>query len=157
MQTFLPFPDFYASAECLDRLRLGKQRVEAMQILRTITDQSPAWRHHPAVAMWRGHPQALASYGYAICEVWRARGYFDTALDWFDAWLCEHGEPWHDGMLPPWLGSPAFHASHRSALLRKAPAHYGPLGWTEPPDLPYVWPVAPSPKITKAIDFSAVS
>ena len=33
------------------------------------------------------------------------------------------------------------HASHRSNLLRKEPAHYTQFGWTEPPDLPYVWPV----------------
>ena len=33
------------------------------------------------------------------------------------------------------------HASHRSNLLRKDPEHYMQFGWTEPPDLPYVWPV----------------
>ena len=33
MQTFLPFPDFQQSAAVLDRVRLGKQRVEALQIL----------------------------------------------------------------------------------------------------------------------------
>ncbi|HET9348893.1 MAG TPA: pyrimidine dimer DNA glycosylase/endonuclease V, partial [Arthrobacter sp.] len=31
MQTFLPFPDFQQSAAALDRARLGKQRVEALQ------------------------------------------------------------------------------------------------------------------------------
>lgn len=140
MQTFLPYPDFHASAECLDRQRLGKQRVEAMQILRTITGQSDGWRNHPAIRMWHGHAQALASYGFTVCEVWRTRGYFDTAIDFFDDWLCQHGVAWHDGLLPPWLGSPAFHASHRSNLLRKLPAHYSAFGWTEPHDLPYVWP-----------------
>ena len=33
MQTFLPYPDFVKSAQCLDYRRLGKQRVEAKQIL----------------------------------------------------------------------------------------------------------------------------
>lgn len=33
------------------------------------------------------------------------------------------------------------HASHRSNLLRKEPEHYTQFGWTEPPDLAYVWPV----------------
>lgn len=33
------------------------------------------------------------------------------------------------------------HASHRSNLLRKEPEYYTQFGWTEPPDLPYVWPV----------------
>lgn len=34
MNTFLPSPDFKRSAEILDDKRLGKQRVEAMQILK---------------------------------------------------------------------------------------------------------------------------
>ena len=140
MQTFLPDPDFYASAAMLDRLRLGKQRVEAMQILRTITGQSEGWRSHPAVRMWQGYPQALASYGIAICDEWRERGYFDTAGDWFSEWLDEHGTAWSPDLLPPWLGTPAFHASHRSNLLRKLPSHYAQFGWPEPPNLPYVWP-----------------
>lgn len=33
MQTFLPYPEFIKSAQCLDNKRLGKQRVEAKQIL----------------------------------------------------------------------------------------------------------------------------
>jgi hypothetical protein len=33
MQTFLPYPDFQTSAKILDNKRLGKQRVEAKQIL----------------------------------------------------------------------------------------------------------------------------
>ena len=36
MQTFLPFPDFKMSAQVLDYKRLGKQRVEALQILKTL-------------------------------------------------------------------------------------------------------------------------
>lgn len=140
MQTFLPYPDFYASAACLDRLRLGKQRIEAMQILRTLSGQSDGWTNHPATLMWRGHLQALASYGIAICDEWRSRGYFDTAGDWFSNWLDTHGTEWTDTMLPAWFGSPPFHASHRSNLLRKHPEHYTQFNWVEPPTLPYVWP-----------------
>ena len=36
MQTFLPYEDFRASARVLDRQRLGKQRVEAKQILQAL-------------------------------------------------------------------------------------------------------------------------
>ena len=36
MQTFLPYPDFAASAAALDDRRLGKQRVEALQVLRAL-------------------------------------------------------------------------------------------------------------------------
>ena len=37
MQTFLPHPDFAATARVLDKRRLGKQRVEAIQVLRGLT------------------------------------------------------------------------------------------------------------------------
>ena len=37
MQTFLPYADFIASAEVLDQKRLGKQRVETIQVLRGLT------------------------------------------------------------------------------------------------------------------------
>jgi hypothetical protein len=48
--------------------------------------------------------------------------------------------------LPPWLGDPALHLSHRSALLRKDPGFYGPLFPGDPDDLPYVWPVSDRPR-----------
>ena len=37
MQTFTPYSDFQASARALDNKRLGKQRVEVIQIVRAIT------------------------------------------------------------------------------------------------------------------------
>lgn len=40
MQTFLPYPSFIKSAQCLDNKRLGKQRVEAYQILQILTKQA---------------------------------------------------------------------------------------------------------------------
>jgi hypothetical protein len=42
---------------------------------------------------------------------------------------------------PAWLGDPALHRSHQSALLRKDPEFYGPRFPEVPNDLPYVWPV----------------
>lgn len=68
-----------------------------------------------------------------------SRGYKDTCFEKISALL--HYIPFGHHYLPPWLGDPAFHASHRSNLLRKDPVHYGQFGWTEGPDLPYVWPV----------------
>ena len=61
MQTFLPYPDIEKSLECLDRLRLGKQRVEAYQILNILLNRTKTkeWRNHPAVKMWEGHTNAL--------------------------------------------------------------------------------------------------
>lgn len=136
MQTFLPYPDFHASADCLDYKRLGKQRVEAWQILCAINDPAYGWQNHPAVRMWRGYSKALSWYGSIVCQEWIRRGYNDTMLPRFER-LVERGS----GLtLPPWLGNEPFHASHRGNLLRKDIKHYGRFAWVEPHDLPYVWP-----------------
>ena len=36
MQTFLPYKNFYECAKVLDQKRLGKQRVEVLQLLNSI-------------------------------------------------------------------------------------------------------------------------
>lgn len=137
MQTFLPYPDFEASAKCLDRLRLGKQRVEVLQLLRALRGTSRGWANHPAARMWRGHERALARYGVLVCIEWLGRGYRDSCGPKILAeWAC-----WPETGNPPWLGREDFHRAHRSNLKRKDPAHYGPLWSDEPPDLSYVWPV----------------
>lgn len=56
MQAFLPFPGFADSARALDARRLGKQRVETIQVLRGLTVPGYGWRHHPAAAMWAAPP-----------------------------------------------------------------------------------------------------
>jgi len=150
MQTFLPYPDFEASARTLDARRLGKQRVEALQILNALTAPGHGWQHHPAVLLWRGHEEALVRYCLEVCAVWCELGYRDTcATKVTDAARQRLGirrirtqaELARDGDLPPWLGDEALHRSHRSSLLRKDPDHYGPQLGDEPDDLEYVWPV----------------
>ncbi|WP_370947972.1 MSMEG_6728 family protein [Amycolatopsis sp. cg5] len=74
MQTFLPYPGFRETAAVLDQRRLGKQRVEAIQVLRALTVPGYGWRHHPAAAMWAGYEEALVRYGLDICEIWCATG-----------------------------------------------------------------------------------
>ena len=61
MQTFLPYADFVKTAKCLDYRRLGKQRVEAFQILNILEGKTTkaGWKHHPAVLMWEGYENAL--------------------------------------------------------------------------------------------------
>jgi hypothetical protein len=137
VQTFLPYPDFAESARVLDDVRLGKQRVEAYQIVRTLAGITQGWRHHPAVKMWRGYEDALVDYGVAMCAEWTSRGRADTV----HGKLLEHRSR-RKAVLPPWFGDAALHASHRSNLLRKDPEWYRRWGWAEPPDLPYVWPVS---------------
>jgi hypothetical protein len=86
--------------------------------------------------MWQGFETALAAYGGAICREWIDRGYRDSLLPFFE----EYAPTSLGFLLPEWMGDPAFHASHRSNLIRKDPIWYGQFGWTEPDDLPYVWP-----------------
>jgi len=134
MQTFLPYPSFEQSVAVLDNRRLGKQRVEAMQLVRAIADGG-AWSRHPAAIMWQEHTEALMLY-HDVCIIeWTQRGFRNTMR------MFNPG-PLRLRDFPDWLGLPALHASHRSNLLRKDSSHYGQFGWTEPHDLPYVWPRA---------------
>jgi hypothetical protein len=150
VQTFLPDPDFATSAGLLDTKRLGKQRVEAMQILRALTRVEYGWKHHPAVLMWAGYEEALVAYALAVCEEWIARGHADTVAVTIMDDLREgtgltsvrtQAELALAGDLPPWLGDAGLHRSHRSALVRKEPDHYRQHFADEPDDLEYVWPV----------------
>jgi len=132
MQTFLPYPSMGKSVRSLDYRRLGKQRVEAFQILNALGGKSKGWTNHPATRMWRGYEAALGWYKDLCIEEWIRRGYKNTMKM----------EESHGGLvMPEWLGREDIHASHRSNLLRKDPDFYGVLGWDEPHDLEYVWPV----------------
>jgi hypothetical protein len=150
MQTFLPYPDFAESAAVLDSKRLGKQRVEALQVLRALTRESYGWKSHPAVLMWAGYEEALVTYALAMCHEWRRRGHRDTVATTIVEDLrtgCGIDQVRDQdglraaGRLPPWLGDEELHRSHRSALVRKDPGHYRALFADVPDDLPYVWPV----------------
>ena len=136
MQTFLPYADFIKSASCLDTKRLGKQRVETLQLLKALNGDSKGWAKHPASIMWRGYEKALILYGVAICNEWKFRGYKDTCSEKILSY-CREGFSFE---LPFWFGKENFHASHRSNLLRKDFKYYSAFGWTEPLDLPYIWP-----------------
>jgi hypothetical protein len=149
VQTFLPYADFARSALALDHKRLGKQRVETIQVVRALTRPDYGWGNHPAVLMWKGHEEALGRYGLACCEAWTELGFGDTCAATIVADLGAAGVPSprsqeelaEAGALPAWLGDEALHLSHRSALVRKDPEHYRALFPDVPDDLPYVWPV----------------
>ena len=132
VNTFLPYPDFKKSAKALDYRRLGKQRVEAWQVLNALRGQTKGWVNHPITKMWRGHERALCEYGIAICDEWIKRGYKDTMRERF---IAIHSELPDTG-LPLWLGDKAVHRSHKSNLKRKDSDHYK---FEVPNDLPYIW------------------
>ena len=139
MQTFLPYEKFDNSARVLDYRRLGKQRVEAKQILDVLERRKAirkgdknvkkGWLNHPAVLMWEGYEEALMLYSNAIIDEWLFRGYNNN----LERYLVPK-----EIVKPPWLGDLNFHASHRSNLLRKDSVYYSQFGWTEPHNLPYI-------------------
>jgi hypothetical protein len=128
MQTFLPYPDFAQSARVLDTKRLGKQRVEAYQLVRG------QWHNHPASKMWRNYKDSLIRYMNTMITEWTSRGYKNTMII-----LPESGgpDPW-------WLGWEPFHYAHRCNLARKSEV-YLKLWPDVDITIPYVWPAATSP------------
>jgi hypothetical protein len=138
MQTFMPYADYRETAWILDRQRLGKQRVEAYQILLALTGKPSRWINHPATKMWAGYEIELCNYAMTMCSEWINRGYKDTLFPRFDAF---RSSGWRDNGRPEWVVNDDLLISHRSNLVRKMPEHYGPIWPTVPNDLPYVWPV----------------
>ena len=165
MQTFVPFQDTYQTARVLDQKRLGKQRVETLQIflgvLRINLDGSPklgrTWGDHTVGKMWKDNLHGLLIYQDIIVSEWRERGFKDTC--WVKSKVAMHRsgvldpdiDPESTDMLPKWVrdeyempvwwGREDVHSSHRAALLFKAPEFYEQYGWTEEPVYNYVWPV----------------
>ncbi len=145
MQTFLPYPDFVSCAGVLDSRRLGKQRVEALQILRALELPEYGWSNHPAVRMWRGRTPALVVYALSCVHAWGRRGFADSTAAQITEFApsAEHmtqPDLAAAGMLPSWLGDQRLHRSHRSKLLAKDPQRYGSLFTDVPADLDYFWP-----------------
>lgn len=132
MQTFVPYSNDYLTAQCLDNKRLLKQIVECLQISKALCDPSYGWQNHPAVKMWRGYGGRLAIYTDAMQReyVLRYKKRVNVSLPEMTDKDCD----------PPWWNGP-IHASHRSNLLRKLPAHYSQFRWKDDPNEPYVWPV----------------
>jgi len=142
MQTFLPYRDPKSSAKVLDNKRLGKQRVETVQILNTLLNPTgkAGWKNHPAVLMWAGYESYLVKiYLTSMIGEWKYRGYRNIKiLEHYDRLINIVGDTYP--IKPPWINQ-AFCDSHKSNLIRKKPDYYGPI-WPDIPDnLDYIWPV----------------
>jgi hypothetical protein len=138
MQTFLPHKCFAKSAASLDNRRLGKQRVECLQILNALHNPEYGWQNHPATKMWRHDKASLIHYGITICDEWIRRGFKDTCRAKIKSFMLISGIT--RKTIPRWI-SDDLCASHQSNLVRKFPEHYAQLFPNVPNDLPYVWPV----------------
>lgn len=130
MQTFLPYQCFTKSAQVLDSKRLGKQRVEAMQIVNALEGRSRGWVNHPCTRMWDGYIDALKLYHNTMIEEWVHRGYTNTMI------LYDVNNP----VMPYWLGWEHLHRSHRESLLFKDYTFYIQYHWTEEPRKGIYWP-----------------
>lgn len=140
MQTFVPHDSFTESARILDMRRLGKQRVETLQIIQALIPvtgrKNHGWRNHPATKMWQDNISGLAAYGVAVCDEWISRGYKDTCREKIIAHIQPDPED-----LPVWWGDMRVHDSHKSNLLRKDFVFYSQYRWSVPNDAPYYWPI----------------
>jgi len=141
MQTFLPYADFKKTFETLDYKRLGKQRVEAKQLLDILCKRNveSKWFYHPITKMWSGYQNALKLYHNLCLTEWINRGYknnmeyelIDNKIrpESVDDWI----------RYPHWFGNDLFHSSHRANLLRKDKEFYSTYNWKEDSNDPYAW------------------
>ncbi|WP_342765423.1 pyrimidine dimer DNA glycosylase/endonuclease V [Vulcanisaeta sp. JCM 14467] len=86
---YKPYINHGRSAEFLDNLRLGKQRVETKQVILAILrklgilrDGKTGWLNHPIVLMYfnNGRPYLddLIKYFYAVVDEWVRRGFVNN-------------------------------------------------------------------------------
>ena len=138
VNTFMPHPDFEQIAQVLDNKRLGKQRVEAMQILNVLEDPTrKAWRNHPAAVQWRGYTEHLKLYINTMIDEWIKRG-FKNSMKKYEvanaaALLAR---------LPWFVTCKAVNLSHQASLIRKLPEHYGKFFFDVPEEFSkysYIW------------------
>ena len=144
MMTFRPYADHEQSARVLDDKRLGKQRLEAYQIMGAmmapLTGEVGGWTNHPVVQMWGGRPNPyidhacgelhlrdLLEYYYAIRNEWRRRGFkhqmeykvlpfvFMASHTLNLPVIAKHPLPWEKPQ----------EARHKLILYRKDPEFYG--------------------------------
>lgn len=142
MQTFITSFDISKTAQNLDNKRLGKQRVEAIQIARSLLGISNGWLNHPAVKMWKGYEAYLVKvYLRTIMDEWINRGYKNDKCEKHWQELMQRKEIKDQyPIMPNWI-TIDFCKSHQSNLIRKLPGYYGNLFPNIPDNLPYIWPI----------------
>lgn len=144
-QTFITDHDMRQSAQNLDDKRLGKQRVEAIQIGYCLLIAENNWKNHPAVKMWNGwEPFLVYQYLRDTMLEWDKRGFQNLkCLDHFSKLDLAVRVRYGRNCIvekPTWI-TDAFILSHKSNLIRKNPKFYRPVFGNDIPDnLPYIWP-----------------
>lgn len=125
MITFITHFPFSETAKRLDYRRLGKQRLEAKQIINLLWEvkytqknyhdlariKSLHYLNHPSVKMWYHYELALIEYYNCIVKEWIARGYKNT-MPIYDL-------TGYEIEYPKWLFETQLQISHRQMLLYK--------------------------------------
>jgi len=97
MQTFLPYENFEESARALDDRRLGKQRVEAKQIIDIIREKRRRQNDHANACAWNPktptwevwkESHTIGWENHPAVRMWEPNGH-DAWSDW---WLAKYGE-----------------------------------------------------------------
>jgi hypothetical protein len=137
VNTFIPLPTFDECAKVLDNRRLGKQRVEAKQILNLLTNETKtnAWRNHPVTRMWENYVPALKLYYNTIVKEWIRRGFVNNM-------------PLYElkgKIVIPWFATnTSINYSYQANLIRKDADYYKPKFHPGPPKkwilYTYIWP-----------------
>jgi hypothetical protein len=105
-------------ARLLHHRHLGKQRVEAYQIVNVIEKQTKGWSLHPATLMWMHHLDALKYYTNCMIDEWISRGYVNNMKKYkLD----------HKPKMPWWFSWKPLQTSHKCSLLRKNEYYRGVL------------------------------
>lgn len=137
VQTFLISHIFSKTAKILDNKRLGKQRVETLQIINIIDGETEkkGFSKHPAVRSWYGYSDALKKYCNVMLEEWEKRG-FKNNIEYYNI-------P-KNIKYPKWIYNEKIHMSHKARLVQKDYNNYSSIFPevlnTEYMNRGYIWP-----------------
>jgi hypothetical protein len=142
---FIIKPDLLETAKILDDKRLGKQRVEAKQLIDILEEldatgiiTKKGWVKHPALKSWIGYTNHLKVYFNIIVREWIRRGFNNTMLLYqidespYNVVPCffngrtayYDNSKFNQYSFPFWVSFPPFYMSHQASLCRKNPKHY---------------------------------
>jgi hypothetical protein len=146
MQTFITDHNVSIAAKNLDNTRLGKQRVEALQIFECLevpeskSYQNKSMRNHKAVQMWEGYSKFLIEvYVAEILYQWQeVRGFNNSKC--FTKYMKYRNIVGEYPIIRPHWITDEFIEAHRSNLIAKYPGFYRPLFPNTKDGLEYIWP-----------------
>ena len=140
--------------ENLDYRRLGKQRIEAKQIIESLENNSLGWSKHPATLSFSKNIDSLKAY-YNICiQEWINRGYkcnmkiydeideskYSPLICEFDGKKAIFHED-NEKSYPKFVSFPPYFYAHRASLYRKNNNFYSSKNFPEEYlEKGYFWP-----------------